>query len=163
MADKTLAQVLRENGMTGQDYPKHAEDLNAPTVIPNPVTVAPQVPMPISMLHVFEAIKAAKPTDLAKAMAIPDWIAQDAKAAMAANDRLGMANYLETIGYGAGLAPESIAALTALLGRTIPDPTWTATVAGPSIAAAAGLGVVTAADVQAADQLTGGAGQYGNG
>lgn len=45
-------------------------------------------------------------------------------------------------------------ALTVIVGafawwRTQPDPTWTATIAGPSLAQAAGLGMATAAQVQA--------------
>jgi len=38
--------------------------------------------------------------------------------------------------------------LQAVLTATVPDPSWSATVAGPSLASAAGFGTVTAAMVQ---------------
>jgi hypothetical protein len=48
------------------------------------------------------------------------------------------------------LSQQSLAALTALMQATEPDPAWTATIPGDSIAMTLGLGVVRAADVQEA-------------
>ena len=50
---------------------------------------------------------------------------------------------------GSQLSAASKTALTNLLAETEADPNWASVVSGPSQAAAAGLEVVTAADVQA--------------
>ena len=48
------------------------------------------------------------------------------------------------------ISAQTATGLAMLLQRTMDDPTWSDTIAGPSIAAAAGFGTITAAQVQAA-------------
>ncbi len=149
-----IASVIHANAnlrALKQRYPDIEKEGNAPTTIANPVKVAPQVPLRIGWLEVFQAIATAAPADMAKAGLIPSWMIDRAEQMMVANDRLGMANWLTSIGAVAGLSNEAKSALTALLAQTEADPTWSATIAGPSIFEAAGLGYVTAAMVQAAD------------
>jgi len=46
------------------------------------------------------------------------------------------------------ISAATVTKLQAVLTATVPDPAWSATVAGPSLASAAGFGVVTPAMVQ---------------
>ena len=150
----TLAQVIKANApikALGQNYPAIAAALNAPTTVANPVTKAPKVGRSITLLDIFGTIAAAAPADLAKAGSIPDWMIDRAESAMQENDRVAMANWLVSIGATIGLSQAGKDALNALLSATVDDPNWSATVAGPSIAQAAGLGTVTAEQVQACD------------
>jgi hypothetical protein len=133
-----------------ENYPAIADALNAPTAVANPVKGAPKVPKPLTLYDVFQAVAAAAPADLAKSKDIPDWMIDRAELAMQQEDRGAMANWLVSIGAAAGLTKAATDALAALLLLTIDDPTWTATVAGPSLAQTAGLGVLTPAHVQAA-------------
>ena len=150
----TLKQLISANkaALVGKDYTGIASALNAATVVDNPVATAPKTPKRLTLNDVFGAVASAAPTDLAKSKDIPDWMIDRAELAMQQNDRTAMANWLVSIGAAAGLSDASKTALVALLALTEDDPTWTATVAGPSLATAAGLGVVTAADVQRAMQ-----------
>ncbi len=150
----TLQQVIHAHPAIAalrQQYPLIADALNAPTKVDNSVKAAPQVPLRIGWLEVFQAIATAAPADMAKAGLIPSWMIDRAEQMMTANDRLGMANWLTSIGAVAGLSNEAKSALTALLAQTEADPTWTEKIDGPSIAAAAGLPYVTAEMIQAAD------------
>lgn len=147
----TLKYVITHTAaLKNKSYEQIAAWLNEQPPVDNPQAQG-QTPKRLGMLDVFNAIATAAPADLAKAGAIPSWMVDRAELSMQANDRLGMANWLVSIGAVAGLSPESVAALSALLTATEPDPTWTATVPGPARWQAAGLaGPVSAADVQCA-------------
>jgi hypothetical protein len=72
----------------------------------------------------------------------------DVQKAAEAGDRVALQMY---VGIAASdLSQQSLAALAALMQATEPDPAWTATIPGDSIAMTLGLGVVRAADVQEA-------------
>lgn len=150
----TLKQLIAANkgALAGMDYTAMASALNAATVVDNPVATVPKTAKRLTLNDVFGAVASAAPADLAKSKDIPDWMIDRAELAMQQNDRTAMANWLVSIGAAAGLSDASKSALVALLALTENDPTWTAKVAGPSLASAAGLGVITPADVQRALQ-----------
>jgi hypothetical protein len=148
----TLKQLIATNkaALAGMDYVAMAAYFNTAQTVENPVKEPPKTPKRLTLNDVFGAVAAAAPNDLAKSKDIPDWMIDRAELAMNLNDRTAMANWLVSIGAAAGLSAEAKAALTALLAVTVDDPAWTATIAAPSKASAAGLGAVTAADVQRA-------------
>lgn len=129
-----------------QDYTGIAQRLNAPTTTANPQPQG-QTPKRLTLDVIFGAIAQAAPADVAKLSAIPGWIVDRVEQALAVNDRAKMQNYLQIV--GSQLSAASKTALTNLLAETEADPNWASVVSGPSQAAAAGLEVVTAADVQA--------------
>ncbi|TXH54645.1 MAG: hypothetical protein E6Q97_10385 [Desulfurellales bacterium] len=127
------------------DYAGIARRLNASTTDANPEPQG-QTPKRLTLDVVFQAIAEAAPADVAKLSAIPGWIVERVEQALAANDRAKMGNYLQIV--GSQLSAASKTALTSLLAETEPDPNWVGVVSGPSVAAALGLGVVSASDVQ---------------
>lgn len=142
----TLKQLIMANstGITG-NYEAIAAKLNAPTSIANPVTAAPQVAAPVSLKQVMALVPAAEMVQVYKVM--PQLI-PDLRNAIDNNDREYMAVLLTIAATSTVISAATVTKLQTLLGSTAPDPTWSATVAGPSLAAAAGLGTVTAAMVQ---------------
>ena len=142
----TLKQLIMANstGITG-NYEAIAAKLNAPTTIANPVTAAPQVAAPIALKQIMALVPAAEMVQVYKIM--PQLI-PDLRNAIDNNDREYMAVLLTIAATSTVISAATVTKLQTLLGSTVPDPTWSATVAGPSLAAAAGLGVITAAMVQ---------------
>ena len=144
----TLKQLIAANstGITG-NYEAIAARLNAPTTIANPVAAAPQVAAPVSLKQVMALVPAAEMVQVYKQM--PQLI-PDLRNAIDNNDREYMAVLLTIAATATVISAGTVAKLQTLLGATEPDPAWTATVAGPSLASAAGFGVITPAMVQAA-------------
>lgn len=144
----------------GDDYPAIADRLNAPTSIPNPhagETDITTTSRAISLTDVFGVIAALDngAAEMAKLSKLPSWAYDGAVAAMVERNDESMTNWLRTIAAICGFEPPTLAAMagakTALLAATIETATiQPATIAGPSLASAAGLGMVTAAEVQAA-------------
>ncbi len=151
----TLAELIETHcaGMT--DYEAIAAVLNAQPTIDNP-DAAEQVLRPLSLEDVFGVIASLDnaETEMPKLANLPDWAYQGAVAAMAERTSQSIDNWLVTVSKICGFAPSTVQAMAAakatLMAEKIADPRWSATVAGPSIAAAAGLPVVTSAQVQAA-------------
>lgn len=140
---KTLIKTHAAN--LGDNYQAIADKLNAPTTIANSVAAAPQVAAPVSLKQVMALVPAAEMVQVYKVM--PQLI-PDLRNAIDNNDREYMAVLLTIAATSTVISAATVTKLQTLLGSTVPDPTWSATVAGPSLAAAAGLGTVTAAMVQ---------------
>lgn len=133
-------------GMT--DYEAIAALLNAQPQIANPVTEAPTVPHPPTLDgDVIPAVPAAERLKIRKQL--PGFI-DDARRAIDTGSTVYMATLIEDALADGAISQQTAGALAALMARTQPDPTWSATIARPSLAAAAGLGTVTSAQVQAA-------------
>jgi len=155
----TLAQVIAAKPAIkalGQNYPAIAAALNAPTTIANPVTVAPKVAAPIALSTVWAQVPSAERV-AARSMA---GFVQELQDAIALQDRGAMAVLLEDGVTAGAIKPATAAKLQALLTATVADPTYSATIPGPSIAAAAGLGTVTAEQVQSEDNRLGLGGKW---
>jgi hypothetical protein len=128
----------------GDDYPVIAAVLNALTVVDNPQTEPTAAPVPITLKTLLALVPAA---EAAKIYALGGFVA-DLKIAIDAGDREYMAYLLSVAVAGAAISPETAGKLTPLLTATVAvDPP--ATIAGPSLASAAGLGTVSAAQCQA--------------
>lgn len=127
------------------DYQGIANSLNEQPPVANPQT-QPQTPKRLVLSEIFAAIATATPTDVAKLSNIPGWIVDRTEAALAANDRATLSNYLAIV--SSQLAASSKTALVALLAETEADPSYQAQVAGQSRAQVLELGFVRASDVQ---------------
>ena len=152
----TLKQLVTQHcADLGTDYEAIAQRLNAQPTIDNP-DAAEQVLRPLSLEDVFGVIASLDnaETEMPKLANLPDWAYRGAVAAMDERNSTSITNWLVTVSKICGFAPSTVQAMAtaqaALMAATIDDPTWSATIAGPSPAAAAGLGTVTAAAVQAA-------------
>lgn len=134
--------------LAAQDYAGLAAEMNTATAVQNPEAQQDK-PKRHALLELFGAVQ---PSEALAIYNVPD-LKADLSRAADSNDTAAIAAYFQLI-VGAGLlSVESQAAVAALLAETEPDPIWTATIAGPSLAAAAGLPVVRPADVQAVDHL----------
>ncbi len=142
----TLAELIAQHcaGMT--DYEAIAALLNAQPQIANPATEAPTIAQPPSLKEIYAVIPLAE----AAAIYNKPGLSADIRNAIDSGDLEYMAMMMAIVAQLGIISAPTIAALTALLQRTQPDSTWSATIAGPSLAAAAGLPVVTSAQVQAA-------------
>lgn len=128
------------------NYPQIADLGNAPTTVANPVTEPAQVPVTITLKSLLALVP---PAEAAKIYQLGGFMA-DLKQAIDAGDRVYL-GYMLSVAQAAGtISAQTAAALAPLLTQTEADPAWSATVAGPSLFAAAGYGYVTPADVQAA-------------
>ena len=155
----TLRELIEQEkaqlAQFGDNYEAIAAALNAQPTIDNP-TPAEKVLRPVSLTDVFGVIASlpAADTEMPKLATLPDWAYNGAVAAMAERNSGSIDNWLVTVSKICGFVPETVqamaAAKAALMAATIDDPTYSATVAGPSLAQATGLGTVTAAMVQAA-------------
>ena len=150
----TLAELIDQQGsasidfaalMAAQDYPAIAATLNAPTVIDNPVTEPATVPHPPTLKEIYAGIPVAE----AAAIYNKPGLSADIRNAIDSGDPEYLAMMLAIVLEMQIISAQTATALAMLLQRTQPDPTWTATIAGPSLAQAAGVGTVTAAQVQA--------------
>lgn len=151
----TLAELIDQQGsasidfaalMAAQDYPGIAAWLNAPTSIPNPQTEPAQAPHPPTLKEIYAQI----PVSEAAAIYNKPGLSADIRNAIDSGDPEYLAMMLAIVLELGIISQATAAALAALLARTQPDPAWTPTIAGPSLAAAAGLGAVTATGVQGA-------------
>ena len=129
----------------GDDYPAIAARLNAPTVIDNPVTEPATVPWPPTLKEIYAIIPVAE----AAAIYNKPGLSADIRNAIDSGDPEYLAMMLAIVLELGIISQQTATALAMLLQRTQPDPAWTATIAGPSLAQAAGLPVVTPAQVQA--------------
>ena len=129
-----------------QDYPAIAERLNAPTTKDNPAKEPAQVAAPVTLKSVMELVPPAEMVVVYKTM--PQLI-PDLKAAIDQSDREYMLALLTIAATAQVISAETIGKLQELLVATVDDPSWSATVAGPSLATAAGLPRVTSVMVQA--------------
>ena len=143
----TLAELIAQHASDlGDDYPAIAALLNAPTTIANPQTEPATVLHPPTLKEIYAQIPVAE----AAAIYSKPGLATDIRNAIDSGDPEYLAMMLAIVVELGIISAPTIAALSALLARTQPDPAWTATIAGPSLAAEAGLGTVTAAQVQGA-------------
>ena len=141
----TLSELIAQHCADLTDYEAIAARLNAPTSIPNPVTEPPQVPHPPTLKEIYAAI----PVVEAAAIYNKAGLSADIRNAIDSGDGDYLAMMLAIVLELGIISAQTATALAMLLQRTQADPTWTATIAGPSLAQAAGLGTVTAAQVQA--------------
>ncbi len=157
----TLAELIKEYcSDLEQDYPAIAARLNAPTEVENPdagKTITISTPRPITLLTVFGVISALPngATEMAKLSKLPTWAYDESVRAMESRSPTSMSNWLQTVSAICGFEAATAQAMGVALQQLLPavDTTTTtapATIEGPSLAEAAGLGVVTERDVQAA-------------
>lgn len=142
----TLATEIAKSKYRGMDYVQIAAALNAPTAdVPNPT---PQ-PTRRKLITYVQFLNALTVADMGKYYT--SGIASDLRRALDGSD-YDMALALWR-GLKALLTATSVTAVEtvfAAVNETELDPTWPATVPGPSIAAALGLPTVATRDVQAA-------------
>ncbi len=150
----TLAELIAAHAealaVYGDDYPQIAALLNAPTVIANPdagtkttETVYPTVTLP----GVLAAVPSAERVKIRQEL---PGFSDDVKGAIDSGNRAYMTTLIEDALIAAAISAETAGALAAMLAPTEVEHTAPATIPGPSLAAAAGFGTVTAAQVQAA-------------
>jgi hypothetical protein len=140
-----LAELIAQHCADLTDYEAIAARLNAPTTVANPVTEAPQVPHPPSLKEIYAAIPVAE----AAAIYNKPGLSADIRNAIDSGDPEYLAMMLAIVLEMQIISAQTATALAMLLQRTQADPTWAAQIAGPSLAQAAGVGTVTAAQVQA--------------
>ena len=128
------------------NYPAIADALNAPTSEANPITEAPQVAAPPTLKEIYSLIP------VAEAAAIYDkaGLSADIRNAIDSHDPEYLQMMLAIVLEMDIISAQTATGLAMLLQRTMDDPAWSDTIAAPSIAAAAGFGTITAAQVQAA-------------
>jgi hypothetical protein len=131
----------------GDNYEAIAARLNAPSAISNPEPEPAIVPHSPTLKEVLAVVPATERLAIRKRL--PGFV-DDVRRAIDTGDADYMAVLIQDAAVDGAIGAETVQALSGLVARTQPDPTWTAMVAGPSIAAHAGLGTVTARMVQAA-------------
>jgi hypothetical protein len=142
----TLKALIAQHGAgLGWDYAAIAALLNAPTSVANPVTAAPTVPYPPTLKEIYSQL----PVSEAAAIYNKPGLAGDIRNAIDSGDVAYLGMMLAIVSELDLISDATVGKLAALLARTQPDPAWTAQIAGPSLAAAAGLGTVTPTQVQA--------------
>jgi len=144
----TLRELIDLHCANMTDYEQIAAILNAPTVIDNPragETDETVTPVAITLKGLLALVPAA---EAAKIYGLGGFVS-DLKTAIDASDREYMAYLLSVAVAGAAISAETAAALAPLLTATeTTTTTQPATIAGPSLAAAAGLGTVSSAQIQ---------------
>ncbi len=141
----TLAELIAAHASDlNDDYPSIAARLNAPTTIDNPQTEPYAVADPPTLEDVLGAVPSA---ERVKIRALSGYV-DDVRRAIDTQNALYTMTLIEDALTANAISAETAAALGALVQRTT-TVTPPATIAGPSLAAAAGLGTVTAAQVQA--------------
>jgi hypothetical protein len=141
----TLSELIAQHCADLTDYEAIAAALNAPTTIPNPVTEPATVPHPPTLDDVLAVVPSAERVAIRALAGFVD----DVRRAIDTQNLLYMQTLIEDALTANAISAQTATALAMLLQRTQPDPAWAATIAGPSLAQAAGLGAITAADVQA--------------
>ncbi len=143
----TLKELITQHcADLGDDYPAIAARLNAPTVAGNPQKTPATVPHPPTLDDVLSIVPSAERVEIRALSGYVD----DVRRAIDTGNTLYMQTLIEDALTANAISAETAGKLAELLQRTHPDPAWSAQIAGPSLAAAAGLGTVTSADVQAA-------------
>ena len=137
----TLSELIAQHCADLTDYEAIAARLSAPTTVTNPVAEAPQVPHPPTLKEIYALIPVAE----AAAIYNKPGLSADIRNAIDSGDGDYLAMMLAIVLEMQIISAQTATALALLLARTQPDPTWTATVSGPSLAQAAGVGTVTAA------------------
>lgn len=127
------------------NYPAIADLGNASTALPNPTPQGTAL-KPLTLKRVMQIVP---PAEMAKAYALPGYVA-DVRAAIDGGDRDYMTTLISIAVAANALTQATATALGTELAQTELDPTWTPTIAGPSLFAAQGFGVVTPAQVQGA-------------
>ncbi len=150
----TLAQVIKANPSVAalrQNYPAIADALNAPTTITNPNAgkeAEITTPAAITLKGVMAIVPPAEGAKILERPAFFDSL----RDAIDANDREYLGYLLSVAVAGSYISANTAQALAPLLtATTTTTTTEPATVQGPSIAAAAGLGIVTAEQIQFVD------------
>lgn len=141
----TLRELIAEHCPDLTDYAAIAARLNATTSVENPVKEPTLEPVPITLKTLLALVPA---TEAAKIYGLGTFVT-DLKVAIDDGDREYMGYLLSVAVAGAAISAETAGKLAPLLTATVevaPD----ATIAGPSLAQVAGLGKVTAAQVQQA-------------
>lgn len=142
----TLRELIAQHcADLNSDYPAIAARLNAPTSIPNPVAEAPQVPHQPTLKEIYAQIPVAE----AAAIYNKPGLSADIRNAIDSGDPEYLGMMLAIVLEMQIISAQTATGLALLLARTQDDPTWTPTIAGPSLAQAAGLGTITVAQVQA--------------
>ena len=129
----------------GDDYEAIAARLNAATTIDNPNTTPYEVPQPPTLLEIYELVG----DDTAAALYDHATLSADIRNAIDSGNQAYMQMMMRIAIKRGVLSVEQAQAVGELLQRT-ETVTPPATIPGPSLAAAAGLGVVTSAQVQQA-------------
>lgn len=145
----TLAElIVQYPGERKDDYPAIADWLNAPTVIDNPregekdtETVYPTVTLP-------QVLATVPSEERVKIRQLLPGFNEDVKGAIDSGNVGYMAGLIEDALTSTAISAETAGKLAALLTPEEVETTQPATIAGPSLASVAGLGVVTSADVQ---------------
>ena len=146
----TLAELITQHASDlGDNYPAIAERLNATTSIDNPTageTDTTTAPVAITLKGLLALVPAA---EAAKIYGLGTFVT-DLKVSIDAGDLEYMGYLLSVAVAGGAISAGTAAKLTPLLTATeTTETTQPATIVGPSLASAAGLGTVTAAQVQA--------------
>ena len=142
----TLLELITEHcADLRHDYPAIADRLNARTTVENP-NLQGDVLKPVTLLGLMAAITPQEALSLIERAGFVDLT----RSAVENGDREGLTALLGMLAVNSLISAPSQAAIAALLSATEPDPQWTATLPGPSLATAAGLGRVTASQVQGA-------------
>ncbi len=142
----TLSELIAAHAADLADnYPAIADRLNVPTTVQNHVKTAPTVAHPPTLKEIYAQI----PVSEAAAIYGKPGLSSDIRTAIDSGDPEYLAMMLAIVSEMDIISDATVGKLAALLSRTRPDPAWSATIAGPSLVAAAGLETVTAAQVQA--------------
>ena len=150
----TLAELIAAQAdalaQFGDDYEAIAAALNAPTVVANPdagkkvtETVYPTVTLP----QVLAAVPSAERVKIRQDL---PGFSDDVKGAIDSGNRAYMTTLIEDALTATAISVQTATALALMLAPTTTETTQPATIAGPSLAAAAGLGIVSSAQVQSA-------------
>lgn len=150
----TLRELIEQHKAAlkdfGDDYEQIAALLNAPTVIANPQagqkTTETRYPT-ITLPEVLEAVPSAERVKIRQDL---PGFNDDVKGAIDSGNRAYMTTLIEDALTAAAISAETAGALAAMLAPSQVETTQPATIPGPSLAAAAGLGTVTSAQVQQA-------------
>lgn len=146
----TLRELIAQHcADLGSDYPAIAARLNAPTEIDNPragevetTTVYPTVTLP----DVLAVVPSAERVKIRKDL---PGFSEDVKGAIDSGNRDYMTTLIEDALTAQAISLQTATALSILLAPTEVESTQPDKIAGPSLAAAAGLGTVASAQVQA--------------
>lgn len=147
----TLRELIAAHASDlGDDYEQIAALLNAPTVVENPragekdtETVYPTVTLPLVLAAVPSAERVKIRQDL-------PGFSDDVKGAIDSGNRAYMTTLIEDALTANAISADTAGKLAAMLAPTQTETTQPATIPGLSIAAAAGLGIVSSAQIQQA-------------
>jgi hypothetical protein len=146
----TLAELIAANcSDLGDNYPAIAERLNTPIEIDNPSagqTTTTTVYPTVTLVDVLGKVPSAERVSIRQLL---PGFSEDVKGGIDSGNHLYMAGLIEDALTAGAISAQTAGKLAELLAPKEVTTTQPATIAGPSLAAAAGFGTVTAADVQA--------------